>query len=250
MQRLVAAVKREYGRVMKLWCKHIVTAWAILMAQPAYSETLQHAMTFDRVEARAIFGGLGGGSGPIGEVTEFYIDEIGYPLLIQPGDVAQQYASNRVFIIGKDNKSYVCPSATMTAQCSFCDDCAQHEKELTQYDDAHVATYRKQLRYVFPVSGHSASLEQIDPHTHRAKVRRVEFFRPVTNGVTPSIAASYDTPVDEENAAFGFRDKVYIYASGQDPQFYLCSQQKFTSNCLKCADCEAKQAEFVPFVVK
>lgn len=222
----------------------VLLAW---LAPVAFAGDAPVVVTFDRIESRALFGGMGGG-GPIGMNTEFFMHAFDRqaPILEVGGDFAQDYPANRAVISRQGEGWQLCEvdaSGKATARCHTSVAYSQADIAKRQgYLAANPASYSKTVRYVVPFTvTETAPVGEKDAqgYYHGLRVRLSNW---VDGKEVVSIAyhASYRYQSGKE-ASSGMAERAYLLQSKDDPTLYVCASGQFDNRCFPCADCQLEK---------
>jgi len=205
-----------------------------LASAPAVAQSTDNSavrITFDRVEARQLFGGLGDNSGPMGEITELFVAEEQAPLFYFNEDQTSFFSSKTIDIYaGK-----VC-LADAPSQCLPCDSCVNFPDKLALYDVHKGAPGRQQLRYTVR-TGAASYPAQPGPGDVRVELSVLQAgAAPATiTGNMPSLSTA-------EYLSRQFQGKAYLFASAAQPSsFFICPSSTFSLSCMVCDDCSTKE---------
>ena len=202
-----------------------------LLPRAGFAETVATIQT-EAVTERAIYGGLGGGTGPIGAVTEFFAPENPSPFLTLGGEHAALFSSGHVYIVQNENAWQVCGDAAATA-CVPCGECAQMKDTLAALDISKTAGTYKQQAATFTYNAKSGT------------AARVELHKPAANGqATPYITGVAGAQTHAQ-AADRFAGTAFLFKSAREKDYTICPAPRYdASACLVCTDCMGKESLF------
>ena len=209
-----------------------------LASAPAVAQSADNSavrITFDRVEARQLFGGLGDNSGPMGEITELFVAEEQAPLFYFNEDQTSFFSSKTIDIYaGK-----VC-LADAPSQCLPCDSCVNFPDKLALYDVHKGAPGRQQLRYTV-LTGAASYPAQPAPGAVRVELSVLQ--TGLRAGTAPAIiTGNMPSLSTAEYLSRQFQGKAYLFASAAQPSsFFICPSSSFSLNCMPCDDCSTKE---------
>ena len=205
-----------------------------LASAPAVAQSTDNSavrITFDRVEARQLFGGLGDNSGPMGEITELFMAEEQAPLFYFNEDQTSFFSSKTIDIYADK----VC-RADAPSQCLPCESCVNFPDKLALYDVHKGAPGRQQLRYTVR-TGAASYPAQPGPGDVRVELSVLQAgAAPATiTGNMPSLSTA-------EYLSRQFQGKAYLFASAAQPSsFFICPSSTFSLSCMVCDDCSTKE---------
>jgi len=209
-----------------------------LASAPAVAQSADNSavrITFDRVEARQLFGGLGDNSGDLGEITELFVAEEQAPLLYFSKDQTSFFSSKTIDIYADK----VC-LADAPSQCLPCDSCVNFPDKLALYDVHKGAPGRQQLRYTVP-TGAASYPAQPAPGAVRVELSVLQ--TGLRAGTAPAIiTGNMPSLSTAEYLSRQFQGKAYLFASAAQPSsFFICPSSSFSLNCMPCDDCSTKE---------
>lgn len=202
-----------------------------LLPRAGFAETVATIQT-ETVSERAIYGGLGGGTGPIGAVTEFFAPENPSPFLTLGGEHAALFSSGHVYIVENKNAWQVCGDAAATS-CVPCNECAQMKDTLRALDISKTAGTYKQQAATFTYSAKTGTTSRIELH------------KPAASGQATPYITGIAAAQTHAQAAERFAGTAFLFKSAHEKDYTLCPTPRYdTSACLVCTDCVGKEALF------
>lgn len=208
----------------------------MLVALPAIAaeQAQLNSITFDRVESRDLFGGLGDNTGPIGAQTEFYINEYeggGSPIMSLGGKVEADYADLTAYIKAPGSvEPKLCNHKT--GACNVCEDCKTKAAILEKFSDKNRAKFKKTLRYIVPFTATEMTcVGSKDAHGYcNALQVRLSNFVNGKDEVRIHYTWPYRYKPGSEPTPY-VQGKAYLMKSEDDPATYVCPSAVFGGNC-------------------
>lgn len=204
-----------------------------LLPRAGFAETLATIQT-DSVTERDIYGGLGGGMGPIGAVTEFIAPENPAPFLALGGRHAALFTAGYVYIVAEGDKLLACGAESEPLSCLPCAECAAIKDKLMALDVSKTADTYKKLRGEYTYSAKTG-----------AAANGYEFHKPAASGQSTPYIRAQMTAHNAAEAADRFSGKAFLFRAEAEKDYSLCPSPLYDiSACLACSDCADKQALF------
>jgi len=204
-----------------------------LLPRAGFAETLATIQT-DSVTERDIYGGLGGGMGPIGAVTEFIAPENPAPFLALGGRHAALFTAGYVYIVAEGDKLLACGAESEPLSCLPCAECAAIKDKLMALDVSKTADTYKKLRGEYTYSAKTG-----------AAANGYEFHKPAASGQSTPYIRAQMTAQNAAQAAERFSGKVFLFRADAEKDYSLCPSPRYDiSACLACSDCADKEALF------
>lgn len=204
-----------------------------LLPRAGFAETLATIQT-DSVTERDIYGGLGGGMGPIGAVTEFIAPENPAPFLALGGRHAALFTAGYVYIVAEGDKLLVCGAESEPLSCLPCTECAAIKDKLMALDVSKTADTYKKLRAEYTYSAKTG-----------ATANGYEFHKPAASGQSTPYIRAQMTAHNAAEAAERFSGKAFLFRAEAEKDYSLCPSPRYDiSACLACSDCADKEALF------
>lgn len=204
-----------------------------LLPRAGFAETLATIQT-DSVTERDIYGGLGGGMGPIGAVTEFIAPENPAPFLALGGRHAALFTAGYVYIVAEGDKLLACGAESEPLSCLPCAECAAIKDKLMALDVSKTADTYKKLRGEYTYSAKTG-----------AAANGYEFHKPAASGQSTPYIRAQMTAQNAAEAAERFSGKVFLFRAETEKDYSLCPSPRYDiSACLACSDCADKEALF------
>lgn len=204
-----------------------------LLPRTGFAETVATIQT-DSVTERDIYGGLGGGMGPIGAVTEFIAPENPAPFLALGGRHAALFTAGYVYIVAEGDKLLACGAESEPLSCLPCAECAAIKDKLMALDVSKTADTYKKLRGEYTYSTKTG-----------AAANGYEFHKPAASGQSTPYIRAQMTAQNAAEAAERFSGKVFLFRADAEKDYSLCPSPRYDiSACLACSDCADKEALF------
>lgn len=204
-----------------------------LLPRAGFAETVATIQT-DSVTERDIYGGLGGGTGPIGAVTEFIAPENPAPFLALGGRHAALFTSGYVYIVEEAGNIMVCGAKSEPLSCLPCAECAAIKNKLMAMDVSKTAAVYKKLRAEYTYSAKTG-----------AAANGYEFHKPAASGQSTPYIRAQMTAQNAAQAAERFSGKAFLFRAEAEKDYSLCPSPRYDiSACLACTDCADKEALF------
>lgn len=214
---------------MKNFLLAAIILFVSVLDSAAYASERVYQIDSITVTERPLFGGLGG-SGHLGDITEFFVPELDIPLVSIGGTHRDAFANSSIIYIYKNDAEYfLCSEDRLTKECLPCLECVTKEDILKRFDAENREYIRKKtigsFAYTVMEGGSETLRFSNDPQGLFSLTAR--------HGLTGRNI--------DPGRAFQQSHKAYVMKAEDDPTYYLCPNEIFLAGqCYPCTDCEEK----------
>lgn len=214
----------------------ILTAIFLMLPAAVMADTLA-TIQVGSVQERAIYGGLGENTGPLGAVTEFTEPEHTTPFLSIGGSHAGMFQTDYIYLVRKSRGLLICADAAGTdSGCVPCSECSGVQDRLVALDVSKTLGLYQRILVQYTISAVNRSGNRVELH------KATDAAAGATDFVSGTMHENSPPGVAER-----FGRTAYLFKADSQKTFHLCPDRRYDAYaCLVCDDCGAKGYLFEP----